>query len=443
MSGISINQVSPSNPKPIFLSARMRLGARLLATFAGGHGALQLLNVVTGIYLLRTLSLEGYAQYSLAFAFQTTAIALTNLGLTDSIVPLVGSRGDDPALVGRYVRAAQSLRNRLFVFVAPAVALAFYLVVRTRGWSNWTLFWMFVPILASLYLSVSVAGWSAPLLLKRRLGDFYLAQTIPSMARLLSYVIANTLRQLNSGFALLMNAAAIVLNGLIARSRSAAYVRLPTGRDRATESEVIRCMLPMVPAAVFTAFQPQVALFLVSIFGETVQIAQIAALSRIVALFAIFNTFNSVLIEPYVARLSPERLPAIYLRILGCATLLGASVSLLAFAFPWLLTWILGAKYSNLRDSIGWVVLASSVSSVANVMWVMNRGRRWLFWRGSAVEIGCLLIFQSLYVIFIGVRTIETAAMFMLSASAAHLVAHGYVAMYAFSRYAPKDYVAP
>lgn len=417
----------------------MRLGARLLALFAGGHGALQVLNVVTGIYLLRTLSLEGYAQYSLAFAFQTTAIALTNLGLTDSIVPLVGARGDDPSVVGRYVRTAQSLRNRLFIFVAPAVAVAFYFVVRTRGWSTPTLLWMLVPVLASLYLSVSVAGWSAPLLLKRRLGDFYLAQTIPSVARLICYVLANAVRQLNSGFALLMNAASICLNGLIARNRSAAFVNLPQHADRATESEVIRCMLPMVPAALFTAFQPQVALFLVSIFGDTVEIAQVAALSRIAALFAIFSAFNSVLIEPYVARVSAQRLPRIYLRILGCAVLLGACLSAMGFAFPWLLTWILGAKYSDLGNVIGWVVLAAAISSVANVMWIMNRGRRWLFWRGSAVEIAGLLVFQSLYVIFVGVNTIETAAKFMLSAGLAHLVAHGYIALYAFSRPGPKE----
>jgi len=421
----------------VLTSAKIRLGARLLATFAGGHGALQALNVITGIYLLRALSLEGYAQYSLAFAFQMTAIALTNLGLTDSIVPLVGTRGNDPAVVGRYVRAARSLRNKLFLLISPAVAIAFYVVVRNRGWSTLTQLWMFAPILASLYLSVSVAGWSTPLLLKRRLGDYYLAQTIPSVARLISYVIAHIAHQLNSGFALLMNALSIFVNGLIARNRSASLVQVPASADAQTESEILRCMLPMMPAAIFTAFQPQVALFLVSIFGQTVQIAQIAALSRIAVLFTVFSTFNSVLIEPYIARVSADRLPSTYVRILGGAVLIGIGMSILGFAFPAVYTWILGEKYADLDNVVGWVVLASTVSTIANVMWVMNRGRRWLFWRGSIIEITGLLLFQSLYVIFIGVGTIEHAAIFMLTASAAHLVAHGYIALYAFSRHKP------
>ena len=54
------------------------------------------------------------------------------------------------------------------------------------------------------------------------------------------------------------------------------------------------------------------------------------------------------------------------------------------------------------------------------------------------MEIAGLLVFQSLYVIFVGVDTIETAAKFMLSASVAHLLAHGYIALYAFSRHGHK-----
>ncbi len=419
------------------MPGKISVAARVLATFLAGHGTVQILNVATGIFVLRSLSIEDYAQYSLAFAFQTTAISLTNLGLTDSIVPLVGNRADDPTVVGRYIRAAQALRNTLFLLVSPCVVLAFFVVVRNQGWSTFSQLIMLAPVMASLYLSVSVAGWSTPLLLKRRLVDFYLGQTIPALGRLASYVGARLLGHLSVAFALSMSAASILANGLIVKVKSRNLVQLPLQADSAAKAEVLRCMLPMMPSAIFTAFQPQVALFLVSIFGHTVQIAQIAALSRVAQLFLVFSTFNSVVIEPYVARVSAARLPAVYARILGSAALIGAVLTLLSFRFPELLTWILGAKYQDLDAVIGWVVLASAVSSTANVMWVMNRGRRWLFWRGSLIEISCLLLFQSLYVIFIGVRTTSAAAIFMLTASCAHFVAHAYIAWYGFSRHNP------
>jgi hypothetical protein len=68
------------------------------------------------------------------------------------------------------------------------------------------------------------------------------------------------------------------------------------------------------------------------------------------------------------------------------------------------------------------------------VLWVMNRGRKWLFWRGSFLEIGCLLVFQGLYVALFGVRSTFAIALLMLTASCAHLVAHSCVAALGFAR---------
>jgi len=79
------------------------------------------------------------------------------------------------------------------------------------------------------------------------------------------------------------------------------------------------------------------------------------------------------------------------------------------------------------------------MSTVANVVWVMNRARRWMFWRGSLLEIACLFVFQATYVVIFGVRTTTTAALFMLAGGAAHLVTHVYVMIYGLShhRYPP------
>jgi hypothetical protein len=96
---------------------------------------------------------------------------------------------------------------------------------------------------------------------------------------------------------------------------------------------------------------------------------------------------------------------------------------------------MLGEKYASLQNVVVWVVMGSSLSTVANVIWVINRGRKWLFWRGSFIEIGCLIVFQTLFVALVGVRTTLHAAMFLLTAGAAHLVAHVYVMVFGFKYY--------
>ena len=414
---------------------RIKAATRFVLIFIAGHGALQALNLVTGIFLVRNLDMESFAQYSLALAFQNTAISLTNLGLTDSIIPLVGSHGGNRMLVGKYVQAAKHLRTRLFIIVAPVCALAFLFMVHSHHWNSLSQSILMFSILASLYLSVSVSCWSAPLLLKRRLYDYYFAQAVPGLARLAAYVIGSLGHFLSANFAALTGSANILFNGLLAKRRSADLVEFPADLDKSAKDEVLRCMLPMMPSAIFTSFQPQVALFLISIFGQTIQIAQIAALSRIAQVFLVFNAFGSVVVEPYIARASPERLLLAYARIVVAAILVGGSLTWLSFEFPSALLWVLGSKYGDLDNIIGWVVLSSSLSTVANIIWVMNRGRKWLFWRGSLLEISCLILFQTAYVVIFGVRTTYSAALFMLAASCAHLTAHTYVMVYGFSKH--------
>jgi O-antigen/teichoic acid export membrane protein len=416
-------------------AGKLKSALRLVTTFLAGHGALQGLNIITGLFLIRALSIEAYAQYSLAMAFQITAVSLTNLGLTDSIIPLVGSQGKDLAIVGKYVRAARALRTRLFLLVAPCCAAAFYALVRSHHWSSASFAVLLISILASLYWSVSIACWSAPLILNHRLSDYYLGQLAATAARLVIYLVASIGRVLSAGFAAAVTAVSLLLNGAIAKRLAAPFVDMSQPVDPAAKREVLRFMLPMTPAAIFAAFQPQIALFLVSIAGQTLQIAQIAALSRIAQLFLVVNMFNSLVLEPFVARVSAERIATVYARVLGATLLLGALITSLAFAFPGVLLWLLGAKYQDLRAVIGWVVLASCMSSGANVVWVMNRARRWMFWRGSLLEIACLIVFQTAYVVIFGVRTTTTAALFMLAGGAAHLVTHVYVMIYGFSHH--------
>jgi glycosyltransferase involved in cell wall biosynthesis len=70
-----------------------------------------------------------------------------------------------------------------------------------------------------------------------------------------------------------------------------------------------------------------------------------------------------------------------------------------------------------------------------NAVWVMNRSRKWIFWRGSAVEIGLITLTQFVFVATIGVHTTRSAAMFSLVAVSASLFAQIYVMFFGFSRH--------
>jgi O-antigen/teichoic acid export membrane protein len=421
---------SATASRPILARGRSAVG--IVLTFFLGQGALQGLQILIGLFLVRKLSVEAYAQFGLAYGFQIAMGSLMDFGFTSTIVPLVGEHRDNRQLVGRYVRAAKYLRDRTFWILAPFTALAFLVIMQRHHW-NWSLQIILVlSVLLTLYSSGRVAYFSAPLFLFGRLRQFYAPQTATAFGRLIEYVVCNLAGVLNAWTAAGLNALTVTMNGIFLEKKARQHMEWPKEDDPSTNREVLRYILPATPAIILSAFQAQISLFLISIFGQTTNIAEVAALGRIGQLFAVLMTFNVVVVEPYIARLSRVRLLSTYLGFIAVTAILSIPAVLFAFAVPAPFLWLLGGNYKSLDSSVGWVVLAACINHLAGLMWIMNRSRKWLFWSGTILEVALLLTVQVAFIALVGVRTTQQAVLFTFASSFCYIVAHGYVGIYGF-----------
>jgi len=403
-----------------------------IANFFLGQGALQAVNTITALFLVHMLSVEAYAQFGLAYGFQTTANNLMDLGFASTIIPLVGDRFEDHVLVGKYVRAASRLRTQAFLILAPITVVGFFMIGHKHHW-NWGLQVLLVSaVLLALYSSGNVACYSAPFILYRRLKEFYAPQTLLGLARLLGCGILQILGALNAWTAAALAALNVTTISKVLAKGSGRLVKWTNGETRSIEQEIIHYGLPAMPAIILAAFQSQISLLLISIFGGTVNIAQVAALGRITQLFMVLQTFNMVIIEPYIARLSRERLLKTYVGLVTLASICFVPVVVFSFTYPTAILWILGSKYKGLQDVVGWLVLSSCINYVAGLAYIMNRARRWVFWSGTILEIVLLLGVQILFIALVGVRTTRDAILLSLASSFCYVAAHGYVGIYGF-----------
>lgn len=411
---------------------RRRRIAGTVGSFFLGQGALQAVNLLVGLFLVRMLSVEAYAQFGLAFGFQSTASNLMDLGFASTVIPLVGDRLHDRDVVGRYVHAAIRLRTRAFLILAPFAVAGFVAIAQKHHW-GWKLqILLIVPVLVALYSSGNVSCCSAPFFLHRRLKQFYIPQTLSGLVKFGAYLLLQVLGVLNSWTAAALSALNIVYISRVLGASSRQWVGSNKADTRGAEREIIHYVLPAMPALVFGALQAQISLFLISIFGQTAGIAQVAALSRIAQLFLVLQSFNMVIVEPYIARLSRDRLFATYIGIILLASACCVPAVLLAFFFPDPFLWVLGSKYDGLRNLVGWLVLAACINYLAALAWVMNRARKWVFWSGTILEIVLLLVVQTAYITFVGVRTAREAVMFTFVSSFCFVVAHAYNAVWGF-----------
>jgi O-antigen/teichoic acid export membrane protein len=413
---------------------RIRRLLGLLASFFLGQGALQGVSVLIGLFLVRSLSVRAYAQFGLALGFQATAATLMDLGFASTVVPLVGERISDRALVGKYVRGAKSLRDRAFLILSPAVAVAFLVITHKQRWGWPTQLGLLLSVLLALFSSSTASYYSVPLFVYRRLRDYYFLQTASSGCRLLLYVLFNAIGALNSVTAAGCAALNATVNGFLLKRNGGRLIEWPERDDPAIRKEIVRYILPASPAILLGAFHGQIALFLISIFGNTANIAQVAALGRLAQLFSLLMTFNVVVVEPYIARLQRSRLLFTYFRFIAAACLGGAVLVLLSFTVPDIFLWIIGPRYEQLRSLIGWVVLTACINYAAGLIWIMNRSRKWLFWRGTFAEISLLIVVQIGFLMIFGVRSTRAAVMFNFASSFCYVIAHSYVAIHGFMK---------
>jgi O-antigen/teichoic acid export membrane protein len=423
------------SPQPPERSTSMAGGRRALAVIASfllGQGPLQIVQVLSGFLLVRWLTVEQWAQFGLASGLQTTMGTLMDLGIASTIIPLLGDRRDDRKLVGRYVRSAKHFRDWTFWILSPLTVAGFVVLSKQHNW-GWQIYLpLIAAVLLALYSSGQMSCFSAPLLIFGRLQPFYIPQTLSGLVRLAAYVVCRVMGVLNAWTAAVLVALNVSANATLLKRRSRQYLEWPEGEDPETNREMFRYMLPATPAIIFAAFQSQISLFLISIFGRTSNIAEVAALGKLGQLFAVLMTFNVVVIEPYVARLHRERLLGTYLKFIAITSLICAPIVVVAFLFPMAFLWILGGNYAGLGRTVGWVVFSACLNHIAGLMWIMNRARKWLFWSGAFLEISLLLAVQATYVAIIGVQTTRQAVLLNVVCSFCYIAAHGYVGILGF-----------
>jgi O-antigen/teichoic acid export membrane protein len=329
------------------------------------------ISFVGSFALLRWMSVEDYAIFTLAWSIQSMMMAFGDLGVGGAVVPMVGSAVDDPRRLGACIAAGRQLRRWLFPIVCLGGALTFWLLGREHGISLLNGSLLFLCALLSLWLNASTLFYSAPLIIRQKLGYIYILQNGVVSLRVLSYSLAQLFGCITAALPLLTNVILQAGQLLVIRKKSNTHIDEPPMQSPEAvkvRRELVRFLAPQIPVLIFNTFIGQVTIFIVSLVGTTAALAEIGAISRLSALFAPLAGLFGLIIVPYFTRLDQSLVGrrTFQLFCLGC----GLLTALVAFGFflpqPFIL--ILGEKYAHLRPEIGWTLLAFGMGQIAGLM---------------------------------------------------------------------------
>ena len=405
-----------------------------LIVYFTGQGLAQLFSLSIGLLLLRWLDIDNYAQFSVAFAFQTTLSLLTDLGFSGTIVALVGPRGNDPDVIGGYIRSGWHLRNVMLLCMTPIAAIVYAGIARQHHWDFRSSVLLFLSIVASIYFSSMVSYFGAPLLIRGHLSHFYRHQLAGAIFRLGACAILYIAGGLCAWTTSWINALGFLLIGWLNMRESRPFARLPEHSIPDVTRQMVRYVLPNMPSLIFFALQGQISLFLISFFGHTQSIAEVGALGRLGQIFLLLGGFNGAVIEPFMARLPKERVLRNFLLIMAVAACVSGILCSIGFFEPNLLLLLLGPRYDGLQRETGWLVLASCMGYLMSVAWIMSSARRWIYWTTSFVTITLVFTTQIIFVAFFRVNSTMQVIYFAVATSAAYLVAVLFNSVFGFIR---------
>jgi len=383
----------------------------------------QALTLVAGFLSLRWLPIEQYARFGLAFAFQSVANQMVDCGFSSTIIALVGDRHGDPALVGSYIRSARYYRNRLFLVALPCAAILFFLLGRQHGWSMGNLILMFVGIAVTIWLQGSMMLQSV-LVMKGRLNSLYIAQLTAGLTRIVLLCILHFTSYLDAVSAVWVGVAAFGATTTLFRLQTRSLMVEPLLPNIQHNIECRKLATPQIPPIVFYAFQGQITIALISVFGTTRNIAEVSALGRLGQIFNLFGMFNFIFIETMMANLAAKQVAIRYMTVVAGSSIVAVAMILASYAWPSPLVWVLGPRYSNMQSAVVLIVAAAAISYVSHAIWVMNLSRKFVAWWYTTSQIIAVIGLQAVAIPFLRLSTTRGVLILSVVAAIATLFSH-------------------
>jgi O-antigen/teichoic acid export membrane protein len=389
---------------------RAKYWFNLLSKFISVQLIVQLLNITSGILIIRILSKQEYAYFTLANSLQISMNVLADSGVTSALSAIGGKVWQDPHRFGQLVNTAMNLRKFMAVIATVVVApILFWMLINSGASIDYAII-LIVGILIELYFYLQIGVLSTTLRLNTQINRIQRLALLGAGARLA--ILGASFKFLNAGIGVFASMVASWLQSIVltAWSRNIIDPKAPVNQE--DRKEILKIVSSQLPNSIYFCVQGQLSVLLISIFGNTQSIAEIGALSRLGIIFSIITSVMTEIVLPRFSRCqTPSILLKRYYQILGLYCVFSISLVGLAFILPSQFLWILGGKYSHLQNEVLLLVISLVVQSVLGLTWSLNLSKGWIVSGWLAIPIG--IFTQIILLLSLDVSTIK--GIFMLN----------------------------
>jgi len=382
----------------------------MLGKFVSIQFAVQALAALSGLLLVRVMSQREYAYFTIAASMLSTMALLADTGLSIGLSAIGGKVWQDPYKFGQLVATTMRLRRYLAAAAVAVVAPILLWMLISKGASFRYAGMIGVLVLAGFNYQLTTGVLLAVPRLLGQVSRIQRLDLFSALGRVLLLVVAYFVF-LNAATAVLATVAVLGLQYVALRRMVVGGIDTHAPVDPEYRRTLLGIIKSGAPTTIFYCVQGQATVWVMSVFGNTQNVAEIGALGRLGIIFAVIGSVMTTIILPRFAKYaSREVLERRFVQITGGFVTFGLALVAAAAVVPGVFLWILGSRYALLRHELLLMMVLTVVKSTAEAMWSLNASKAWI--KHSWLNVPGTLGMQVLLVMLLDLSTLRGVLLF-------------------------------
>ena len=359
-------------------SSRFLYWFKLLSKFLSVQLIVQILGFASGILIIRTLSKEDYAYFAIANSLQGMMNLLADSGISIGLTSIGGKVWQDKYRFGQLINTAMHLRRYLAIVSITVVTPILLWMLINSGASIPYAITITLVILSELYFYLINGVLGIVPRLHSQIKIIQNLDLVFSGSRLVLLCIAY-FTFLNAAIAALISTIASGLQSFLIRRWIKGTIDTKADISIEYKKNIVKIIKSQYLIAVYSCVQGQIPLLLLSLFGNTENIAEFGALGRLGIIFTIINSVMTSIVLPSFARCQSSRLLyRRYCQIILLNCILGFVLVGCTGIFSTQLLSILGEKYNGLHWELTTITFSIIFGHIGGTMWALNSTKGWI-----------------------------------------------------------------
>jgi len=384
--------------------------ATLMGKFLSVQILVQLLSGIASIILVRSLTKQEYAYYTIFNSMQGTITLLADMGLSAGMMYIGGRVWEDRERFGQMLSTAFRIRWYMAItaglFVLPILT---YLLYKNQAPIIYIVIILFL-FCGLLYFQLQVNILNIVPRIYAQIGKLQKLDLMSAVSRF-ALIAAASLLFMNTPVIIGITIASVALQYFYLNKWVYHTVSRTTSIHDDDHKELVLLIRSQVASGIFFCVQGQVSTWLISVFGNVEQIAEVGALGRMEMIYMVIHTtMNAIFIPMFAKAQEKKQVWKIYLRIIVLYIFIGLGLTGFSMLFPEAILWVLGPKYINLQQELVYMMCSLALGSIVAILWTMNVSRAWIQY--SWVYIPATIVTQMALLYFLRLDNVRDVILF-------------------------------